>query len=95
MSRQLLLPACTCLHGCLQRRPKEHISYIPWDFNYHAKQQGNHILADIAPVIQVALKGIGIFVVPGGSQLGEVRTGVRHEQGETDLDECISRMALP
>eukprot|EP00891_Asterochloris_glomerata_P001020 jgi/Astpho2/1020/e_gw1.00016.22.1_t len=79
-----------------QRRPKEHISYIPWDFNYHAKQQGNHILADIAPVIQVALKGIGIFVVPGGSQLGEVRTGVRHEQGETDLDEqCLPLLHLP
>ncbi|DBA74413.1 TPA: hypothetical protein ACH3X1_011168 [Trebouxia sp. C0004] len=44
-----------------QRPERERISYIPWDFNYHAKQRGTFILADMASVIKTGLDATSFF----------------------------------
>ncbi|KAL0027916.1 hypothetical protein WJX79_002536 [Trebouxia sp. C0005] len=44
-----------------QKPEQERISYIPWDFNYHAKQRGTFILSDMASVIKTGLDATSFF----------------------------------
>ncbi|DBB09417.1 hypothetical protein WJX82_010315 [Trebouxia sp. C0006] len=44
-----------------QKPEEERISYIPWDFNYHAKQRGTFILSDMASVIRTGLDATSFF----------------------------------
>lgn len=44
-----------------QKPDQERISYIPWDFNYHAKQRGTFILSDMASVIKTGLDATSFF----------------------------------
>jgi len=45
----------------VQKPEEERISYIPWDFNYHAKQRGTFILSDMASVIRTGLDATSFF----------------------------------
>ena len=45
----------------MQEPEQQRISYIPWDFNYHAKQRGTFILADMASVIKTGLDATSFF----------------------------------
>ena len=47
----------------MQKAEQEHISYIPWDFNYHAKQRGTFILSDMASVINTGLEATSFFAM--------------------------------
>ena len=47
----------------MQKAEQQRISYIPWDFNYHAKQRGTLILADMAAVIQTGLQATSFFAM--------------------------------
>ena len=46
----------------MQRPDGEKLLYIPWDFNYWAKQRGSQILTHIAPVIKQSLAHTGLFI---------------------------------
>ena len=46
----------------VQRPEGEKLLYIPWDFNYWAKQRGSQILTHIAPVIKQSLAHTGLFI---------------------------------
>lgn len=47
----------------MQNADAQQISYIPWDFNYHAKQRSSFILADMASVITTGLDATGFFFI--------------------------------
>ena len=47
----------------VQAADAQRISYIPWDFNYHAKQRSSFILADMASVIRTGLDATGFFFI--------------------------------
>lgn len=49
---------------CVVQKPEtESISYIPWDFNYHAKQRGSFILSDMADVLKTCLDATSFFSI--------------------------------
>ena len=45
----------------MQKADSRRISYIPWDFNYHARQRSSFILADMASVINTGLDATSFF----------------------------------
>ena len=47
----------------MQKPEAQRISYIPWDFNYHAKQRSSFILADMASVIKTGLDATSFFFI--------------------------------
>ena len=51
------------IHAAMQRADSQRISYIPWDFNYHAKQRSSFILADMASVINTGLDATSFFFI--------------------------------
>lgn len=73
---------CVCNSDCmLQRAADQQVSYLPWDFNYHAKQQqGAHFLADIAPVINRCLSGTGLFALKQSPAPLQVRLGRKRKR---------------
>ena len=50
----------------MQQPKAQRISYIPWDFNYHAKQRSSFILADMASVIKTGLDATSFFFMCPG-----------------------------
>ena len=51
------------IYGAMQKADSQRISYIPWDFNYHAKQRSSFILADMASVINTGLDATSFFFI--------------------------------
>lgn len=51
------------IHAAMQIADSQRISYIPWDFNYHAKQRSSFILADMASVIKTSLDATSLFFI--------------------------------
>ena len=46
----------------LQRPEGSKVAYIPWDFNFWAKQRGSQILTHLAPIVRQCLQQTSFFL---------------------------------